>query len=144
MEDVREVVTKNQALMLEEVGFKEHVNNYILKHGTQCWSNQRKKNGDNIVYVTLSTVDEAIDWLRRAFDIVIYNTAAPFVDPTSNKGILYSYKVKVCNPKWGWNMRESLGQTKWSPNHYGMKRQAITIALRWLIKKKRHDTSKQG
>lgn len=142
---MKELVTQNQALMLKELGFKEYVNDCIfIITGTRSWSNHRVNNSDKKVYVALPTVDEAIDWLRRKFDIVIYNTAAPFVDPTSNKGILYSYKVKVCNPKWGWNMRESLGQTRWSPNHYAMKRRAIAIALLWLIKKKRHDTSKQG
>lgn len=142
---MKELVTQNQALMLKELGFREYVNDCIfIITGTRSWSNYRVNNSDKKVYVALPTVDEAIDWLRRTFDIVIYDTAAPFVDPTSNKGILYSYKVKACNPKWGWNMRESLGQTKWSPNHYGMKRQAIAIALRWLIKKKRHDAGKQG
>lgn len=140
----KQLVTRKQALMLEELDFNDYVSNCIFIPGTRPYIYHRVNNHSRHIYVTLPTVDEAIDWLRRKFDIVIYDAAAPFVDPTSNKGILYSYKVKACNPKWGWNMRESLGQTKWSPNHYAMKRQAVAIALRWLIKKKRHDAGKQG
>lgn len=88
-----------------------------------------------------ASVDEVIDWIRRKYNVVIYNSADPFVSPNSNK-ILYSYEVKACSTYWGWNMREIIGKTGWSSNHYGMKRQAITMALRWI--KKHHKIKTNG
>lgn len=79
------------------------------------------------------SVDEAIDWLRRKYSIVIYEVAEPFVSPATNK-IEFSYGVKLCNTQWGWNARKILGQTKWGSNPYSLKRKAITIALDWLKK----------
>lgn len=89
-------------------------------------------------YLVPVHVDRVIDWLRIKFNIIIFNAAAPFVDPVK-KTIMYSYTVKFCNTNWGWNCREIIGQTKWSKNIYAMKRQAIWIAIRYLKKKQKQN-----
>lgn len=83
---------------------------------------------------TIPTVDEAIDFLRKKFNVVIYNKAAPFVDPITNSYIRYAFKVKFCDTKNGWNFRENIGESKWSKNIYSAKRQAITIAIKYAAK----------
>jgi len=80
-------------------------------------------------------LDEVIDAIRRKFKVIIYNTAPPHVDPTSKK-IIYGFSVKVCNTKWGWNARKYLGQTKWRTNIYQAKREAINIAINWILSQK--------
>lgn len=82
----------------------------------------------------LATVDDVIDWLRRKYNIVIYNTIEPFVDPVSNK-ILYRMSVKQCNLRDGWNGRMYIGESKLTSNIYAAKRQAVSIAIRWIKKK---------
>lgn len=82
----------------------------------------------------IATVDDAIDWLRRKYNIVIYNTIEPFVDPVSNK-ILYRMSVKQCNLRDGWNGRIYIGESKLTSNIYAAKRQAVSIAIRWIKKK---------
>ncbi len=82
----------------------------------------------------IATVDDAIDWLRRKYNIVIYNTIEPFVDPVSNK-ILYRMSVKQCNLRDGWNGRIYIGESKLTSNIYTAKRQAVSIAIRWIKKK---------
>lgn len=85
-------------------------------------------------YCHTATVDDAIDWLRRKYNIVIYNTIEPFVDPVSNK-ILYRMSVKQCNLRDGWNGRIYIGESKLTSNIYAAKRQAVSIAIRWIKKK---------
>ena len=82
------------------------------------------------------TVDEIIDWLRIKYNIIIYNAIEPFVDPESgNKNeVLYRFAVKWCNRRDGWNGRVYIGSSKLSSNIYGMKREAIWLAIRWLKK----------
>ena len=80
------------------------------------------------------SVDETIDFLRKKFHIIIYNKAAPFVDPVTNSFIYYGFKVKFCNVGRGWNFRENLGESKWSRNIYAAKRMAITIAIKHAFK----------
>ena len=88
-------------------------------------------------------VDVAIDWLRKKYNIVIYNRVPPFVDPTAKKPcILYRFSVKWCNLRDGWNGRENLGSSKLTKNIYAAKRQATSIALKWLLKQNEHKTSK--
>lgn len=109
------LVTINQANTLAKYGYYGYVS-YV----------------PNVGYIT--TVDDAIDWLRRKYNIVIYNTIEPFVDPVSNK-ILYRMSVKQCNLRDGWNGRIYIGESKLTSNIYAAKRQAVSIAIRWIKKK---------
>lgn len=86
-------------------------------------------------------VDEVIDAIRMKFDVIVYNTAPPHVDPISKK-IIYGFSVKVCNTKWGWNARKYLGQTKWRTNIYQAKREAIDIAINWILSQKSEKSKK--
>lgn len=83
-----------------------------------------------------TTVDEAIDWIRRKFNVMIFDATEPYVDPIEKK-IKYAYRVKFCNKTWGWNQRERIGQTKWSNDSYAAKRTAIWIAIRYINRKKK-------
>ena len=87
------------------------------------------------------TIDEVIDAIRMKFKVIIYNTAPPHVCPTSNK-IIYGFSVKVCNTRWGWNARKYLGQTKWRTNIYQAKREAINIAINWILSQKSEKSKK--
>mgnify|MGYP006916054875 CR=1 FL=1 len=108
------VVTVKQALALKYLGFNEPCIGYHLP-----------------------TVDEAIDWLRRKFHVIVYDATEPFVDPIK-KHILYAYRVKYCNVRWGWNQREQIGCSKRSKDSYAAKRTAIWIAIRYIIKTKKN------
>ena len=89
------------------------------------------------------SLDGVIDWLRRKHNIVIYNSIEPFVDPVSdNHHILYRFSVKRCNLRDGWNGREYIGESKLTKNIYTAKRQAITLAIKWL-KQHRHERKKK-
>jgi hypothetical protein len=77
-----------------------------------------------------------IDELLREFNIVIYNTAPPFVDPTSkDHKIMFGYTVKKCFPGQanGWNHRIIIGKTKWHDDDYVAKREALIIAATYTI-----------
>lgn len=81
------------------------------------------------------TIDQIIDEFRKKYNIIIYNKAEPFVQPTGNKHkILYCFAVKKCYPNEpnGWNKREYIGESKWCDNIYEAKRQAIKIALKYV------------
>ena len=83
----------------------------------------------------LAMVDDVIDWLRRKYNIHVYTAMEPFVDPTDEKRpVLYRFAIKYCNQRDGWNGRIYIGETKLSPNVYTLKKQAITLALRWIKK----------
>ena len=89
------------------------------------------------------SLDGVIDWLRRKHNIVIYNSIEPFVDPVSdNHHILYRFSVKRCNLRDGWNGREYIGESKLTKNIYTAKKQAITLAIKWL-KQHRHERKKK-
>ena len=82
-----------------------------------------------------TTVDKIIDEFRKKYNIIIYNKAEPFVQPTGNKHkIMYCFAVKKCFPGEpnGWNKREYIGESKWCDNIYEAKRQAIKIALKYV------------
>ena len=80
-----------------------------------------------------SVIDDAIDALRVMHNIVIYNTAAPHVDPTTGK-IMYNFSVKRCNPIMGWNGRIYITSSRvWDSNIYQAKRRAIRAAARWIL-----------
>ena len=86
-------------------------------------------------------VDDVIDALRRKYNIVIYNTSEPFVGSISKK-IEYGFSVKKCNPVFGWNARTYLGQTEWHTNIYQAKREAINIAINWILSQKSQESKK--
>lgn len=131
------LVTVHQARLLEKLGLKEYSTyRYAYLFGKQYIMQRAFKTDKRPSRMLIvPSVDEAIDFLRRKYDVTIYSSAAPFVDPCCKQKILYGFSVKFCNRKWGWNMREFLGKTKWSSDIYAAKRMAITIALRYLIKK---------
>lgn len=89
------------------------------------------------------SLDGVIDWLRRKHNIIIYNSIEPFVDPVSdNHHILYRFSVKHCNLRDGWNGREYIGESKLTKNIYTAKKQAITLAIKWL-KQHRYERKKK-
>ena len=115
------LVTKTQALALKELGFNEIT---LYARG----------------YLSVPTVDEVIDWLRRKYNIVIYNKIEPFVDPVdeTHKTILFKYGVKRCDVNHlGWNGRIDLGTTRLSKNVYSLKREGINIALKYIKSQKK-------
>lgn len=136
------LVTIKQALSLRELGFNEPTVRYAFRFSDDCEYRIQQHaflynyNNKYPRMLSIPTVDEVIDWLRRKFHVIIYDATQPFVCPTSMK-ILYAYRIKFCNTRHGWNSREYLGCSKWSTNSYGMKRQAIWIALRYIVKKKK-------
>jgi hypothetical protein len=146
------LVTINQAIKLKELGFNDCVSHYVMKFdgikydqkwitesSLTNWNSQYYENHYSAIYLSVPTVDEAIDWIRRKFNIVIY-LEDPYTDPLNDKIILYSYKVELYNIGRNWNMYEQLGQSNRSPNVYGMKRQAIWLAIRWIIKSRKRKT----
>lgn len=136
------LVTIKQALLLKELGFNEPTVRYAFRFSDDCEyriQNHAFLYNYNNKYprmISIPTVDEAIDWIRKKFDVVIYDATQPFVSPTKMK-IIYAYRIKFCNVRHGWNSREYIGTTKWSTNSYAMKRQAVLIALRYIVKRKR-------
>ena len=133
------LVTKRQSQALKELGFAEITSYYfwvngIILAGTPC-NNNRTKN-----CVSVPTVDEAIDWLRRKYNIIIYNKVEPFVDPIddTHKTILFKYGIKLCDTHHlGWNGRTDLGATRLAKNVYSLKREAIDIALKYIKSQKK-------
>ena len=78
-----------------------------------------------------SDIDNAIDMMRTKYNVVIYNTSAPFVE---NGKIVYAFSVKSCNPRMGWNGRISIyTPKKWYTNIYEAKRKAIRAAAQWIL-----------
>lgn len=134
-------VTKTQAQALKKLGFKEP----CLRRYIQIWAKSTEtptnKEGIRVFHINNSstigvpTIDEVIDWLRRKYNIIIYNQIEPFVDPTdtSHKSILFKFGVKKCDTNnLGWNGRRDLGTTRLNTNVYSLKREAISIALKYL------------
>lgn len=118
-------VTSLQALQLKRLGYKGKCEKYVLA------KNIRGK----YVNVPVPSVDQAIDWIRIKYEIVIFNKFEPYVDPIKNgkkQQILYGLGVKFCDTKSGWNFRKTIGKTKCSPNLYAEKREAISIALKYI------------
>lgn len=131
------LVTKTQAKALKELGFKELSMYYYLPNTWKVRVNcdYPRKNGKYLQGCSLPTADEAIDWLRRKYNIIIYNKIEPFVDPTddTHKTILFKYGVKLCDTQHlGWNGRTDLGTTRLAKNVYSLKREAIDIAIKYI------------
>lgn len=134
-------VTVRQAKLLKQLGFVERTNCYMYEyknfsHISESGSSINWNKEQTTVWTSIPTVDEAIDWIRRKFNIVIYNKFAPFVDTYGNKFIWYGYRVKRCNLKQGWNFREYIGESHTRKSVYSAKREAINIALEYITKNK--------
>ena len=80
------------------------------------------------------TVDQIIDFLRKKYNIIIYNKIEPFVDPKMHN-IVFKFAVKWCNIRDGWNGRKYIGETKLLTDIYEAKREAIDIAIEYLKKR---------
>lgn len=118
------LITRNQAKELENLKYNGDWSRVIFN----CDGTPGK-------ILSLPSVDQAIDWLRRKYNVHIYTSIPPFVDPTDDKHpILYRYAVKYCNKRDGWNGRVHIGETNLSKNVYSLKRQAIWLAIRWIKK----------
>lgn len=88
-------------------------------------------------------IEETIDAIRRKYNIHIYNWNAPFVTKRNNKNVvLYGFGVKYCSLRRGWNGRELIGKTTWKRNIYDVKRQAIKIAIKWILSHKSQEKCK--
>lgn len=127
------LVTVKQAQELKTLGFHDETSMAMsVKTGSIYPSLLYDHNRFNS-WVSIPTVDEVIDWLRRKYDVCIYTSVPPFVDPTGDAHpILYRYTVKYCNRRDGWNGRVRIGETNLSKNVYSLKRQAIWLAIRWI------------
>lgn len=135
------LVTKTQAQDLKKLGFKELTSCYFWTGDNTDIMSGILDNSNSIKHcVSVPTIDEAIDWLRRKYNIVIYNKIEPFVDPTddTHKKILFKYGVKRCDVNHlGWNGRIDLGTTRLNTNVYSLKREAISIAIKYIKSQKK-------
>lgn len=136
------LVTIKQAKELKALGFREKTPMCVsVKTGITYQSEPLNHNCVRL-WISVPTVDEAIDWLRRKYDVCIYTLVSPFVDPTDDAHpILYRYAVKYCNRRDGWNGRVRVGETNLSKNVYAVKRQAIWLAIRWIKANKKPKVS---
>lgn len=136
------LVTTKQAQELKALGFRDKVSTSMSVETGNIYHQGLPGNHNYFhFWVSIPTVDEAIDWLRRKYDICIYTSIPPFVDPTDNTHpILYRYTVKYCNKRDGWNGRVRIGETDLSKNVYSLKRQAIWLAIRWIKQNKKPKT----
>lgn len=116
-------VSKQQCVTVSQAKLLDQLDYYGPLTPVRCGSQSLKS----------VMVDDAIDWLRKKFNVVIYNSIEPFVDPVSNK-ILYRMSVKQCNLRDGWNGRIYIGESTLTKNIYSAKRQAIWLAIRWIKK----------
>jgi hypothetical protein len=112
---------------------------YVLTQGTL--GRVLEKEFEAITGCYTYFIDVAIDYLRRKYNVHIYNTAPPFVAPATKK-VVYAFSVKVCNTQLGWNGRKTLGSTKWYENVYQAKREALKIALNWILSQKSQKSKK--
>ena len=131
------LVTITQARTLKKLGFNESTPGYFWEDWRSLGIDFATPENSNHIKncVSVPTTDEVIDWLRRKYNVVIYNKVEPFVDPTddSHKKILFKYGVKRCDVNHlGWNGRIDLGTTRLSTNVYSLKREAIGIALKYI------------
>lgn len=120
-------VTLHQYQLLKSIGCNIKGGGEIIK---------LHNNDGSISWFFLCTVDEVIDWLRKKHNVVIYDAIEPVISTGSNK-IHYRLKVKWCNKNFGYNGRQYIGSTRFATNLYSLKREAITLAIRWLIKNKK-------
>lgn len=125
-------VTKRQAFILKKLGFNKHTTAYYNYDSKEIYYVCCPKNLNRfgIKIASAPTVDEAIDFLRQKYNVIIYNTSAPYVDPIDPKRrISYNMSIKYCNRRDGW-----IGYISGSYNIYAVKRCAISTAIKWIDK----------
>ena len=136
------LITITQARTLKELRFNESTPGYFWEDWRSLGIDFATPENNNVIKncVSVPTIDEVIDWLRRKYNIVIYNKVEPFVDPTddSHKTILFKFGVKRCDVNHlGWNGRIDLGTTRLNKNVYSLKREAIDIAIKYIKSQKK-------
>lgn len=141
------LVTIYQASLLRRLGFKEPTTRYAYKFTEEeeyklQHTSIREYSFQTDMFLNIPTVDEAIDWIRRKHNVIIANKAIPFINPVTNK-IVYSFTVKWCNSYMGWNGRITIGHSHWNSDCYVSKREAITLALKWIKKQKENKQMKK-
>lgn len=142
------LVSIKQAEILKELGFKELVQRCAYKEVNEekfklipsqeavYTYNGPRYRGTMKRYILVPTVDQAIDWIRRNFDVVIYNSAEPFIHPLISN-IVYAYGVKYCGRRDGWYGRIIIDRGgKWCKDPNTAKRRALTKALNFIKKRK--------
>lgn len=134
-------VTIKQAEKLKKLGFKEGTTHYSYNYCNKGFkviecSGQVANWNKFPLMVSVPTIDEACDWIRRRFDVIVYDATAPYVDPAGSKCIWYRYETKFCNILGGWNFREFIGTSRRLKNAYAAKRQALSLALTHIMKRK--------
>lgn len=150
------LVSIKQAEVLKELGFKELVRRFAYREVNEekfklvpdqhhiCTYHRPRYLGIMKQYVLIPTVDQAVDWIRRNFDVVIYNSAEPFVKPLT-KDIVYAYGVKYCNKRDGWNGRIIIDRgSKWYKDPNAAKRRALTKALNFIKKRKNAESRRKS
>lgn len=136
------LVTLKQAQELKTLGFRDKVSVVMSVKTGNIYPSIPKDHNCMHSWVSIPTVDEAIDWIRRKYDVHIYTPIAPFVDPTNDEHpILYRYAIKFCNKRDGWNGRAYVGETDLSKNVYTIKRQAVWLAIKWIKQNKKPKVS---
>lgn len=125
------------AKALKALGFNEEVHHCYTPETRRLtrWSSYTPP----LCFISAPTIDEAIDWLRKKYNVVIYDHVPPFVDPKDDKHrIMYAYDVKYCNRRDGWNGRVIISHAECcSYDIYAAKRMAIAKAIRWIKKNKK-------
>ena len=113
-----QLISKTMAEELHGLGFREKTKCEFRRHHMD---------------IKEPTVDEAIDFIRRKYNVIIYNAMEPFVDPTAKKpAILFRYKIKWCNLRDGWNGRCYIGSTELTKYPNTGKKTALRIAIKWI------------
>lgn len=136
------LVTTKQAQELKALGFREKVSKCMSVNTGSIYPCIPKDHNNFDRWMSIPTIDEAIDWLRRKYNVHIYTLIAPFVDPTNEEHpVLYRYAIKFCNKRDGWNGRVCIGETNLSKNVYSLKRQAVWQAIRWIKANKKPKVS---
>lgn len=135
------LVTIKQAQELKALGFHDETSMAMSVKTGSIYPGLLYDHNRFNSWVSIPTVDGAIDWLRRKYSVCIYTSVPPFVDPTDDAHpILYRYTAKYCNRRDGWNGRVRIGETNLSKNVYTVKRQAIWLAIRWIKQNKKPKT----
>lgn len=100
--------------------------------GCLTWSDVELLIKIGIICTANTDVDDAIDRIRKKYNVVIYHKSTPFVDASGK--IIYNFAAKSCNPKMGWNGRTYIDTpSTWDSNIYEAKRRAIRAAAQWIL-----------
>lgn len=150
------LVSIKQAEILKELGFTELSPRFAYRRSDEdrfklipdqekiYGYNRPRYSGVMKQYLLIPTIDQAIDWIRRKFDVIVYNSAEPFVKPLT-KDIVYAYGVKYCNRRDGWNGRIIIDRGgEWCKDPNTAKRRALTKALNFIKKRKNAENRRKS